>query len=133
MNNKYVELEEWEKLRKSGAITEAEFENEKNKLLYEKSEVKEKNTIAKQCFKFVAVATVFLIVMICLAIYHNNKGDKIAWNTSVYENRKEMDEEYEKGDSYRYASIMLGSIVVVVLTIGVVTYIKENGGIKIVD
>lgn len=160
MNNKYVELEEWEKLRKSGAITEAEFENEKNKLLYEKREIKEVNTVldnrikvSKLIFIICTVLLVISIIFIIINIKNSRSENGDIQDELEYETAKEMYEftgkekyknEMEKIERkmkkenmtenfYCYGMYLFGGATVILLAIGVIIKVKEKGGIKIVD
>ena len=44
-----------------------------------------------------------------------------------------MQSEIEKGDSFKYASIIIGGLSIVFLITGIVFKIKEKGGIEIVN
>lgn len=160
MNNKYVELEEWEKLRKSGAITEAEFENEKNKLLYEKREIKEVNTVLDNRIKvsklIFIICTVLLVISIIFIIINikNSRSengdiqDELEYKTAKemyeftgkekYKNEMEKIERKMKKENmtenfYCYGMYLFGGATVILLAIGVIIKVKEKGGIKIVD
>lgn len=139
MENKYNELERLNQLKLNGTISETEFEVEKYKIL--NSNIKtSKNTKSKstKCFIVVGGEMIFLIILIFLSIYHYNKADDISKTSSyyLYNNttlKNEMQSEIEKGDSFKYASIMIGGLSIVVLITGIVFKIKEKGGIEIVN
>ncbi len=139
MENKYNELERLNQLKLNGTISETEFEVEKYKILNSNINTS-KNTKYKstRCFIFVVVEIVFLIIFIFLSIYHYNKADDISKTSSyyLYNNttlKNEMQSEIEKGDSFKYASIIIGGLSIVFLITGIVFKIKEKGGIEIVN
>lgn len=141
MENKYNELEKLNQLKSSGTITETEYEVEKYKILNSNTKtLKNTKSISTKCFIFVGVEIIFLIIFISLSIYHYNKADEISWKTSSYYTyigddtyKNEMQSEIEKGDSFKYASIIIGGLSTVFLITGIVFKIKEKGGIEIVN
>lgn len=141
MENKYSELEKLNQLKSDGTITEEEFEVQKSKILNSTSrKMLKKKKILKKCFIFVGIEIIFTIIFICLSIYHYGKGDEISRKTSAYYTyisddtyKIEYDKECEKGDTFKYASIITGGISLVSLITGIIFKVKEKGGIEIVN
>lgn len=134
MENKYNEIEKLNKLKENGTITETEFEVEKYKILNSTSrKMLNKKKISKKCFIFVGIEIICTIIFICLSIYHYGKGDEISWKTSSYYTyigddtyKIECDKEYEKGDTFKYASIITGGISLASLITGIIFKVKEK-------
>ena len=138
MENKYNELDRLNKLKLNGTISETEFEVEKYKILNSNSTSKNTKCKSTRCFIFVGVEIVFLIIFIFLSVCHYNKADNISKTSSyyLYNNitlKNEMQSEIEKGNSFKYASIIIGGLSIVFLITGTVFKIKEKGGIEIVN
>ncbi len=91
---KYEELEKLQKLKESGAITQAEFEVEKQKI-FNNSKVNPEKKKVKMSRIFFILTAVFVIITIVAYKYENN----------CYEKEMDyVDNEYKEAGSLRYCN-----------------------------
>lgn len=155
LSTKYDELEKLKELKDSGAISQEEFEIEKNKIFNRKS-VNEK----KPCKK---VKLFFLLTIIFLIITVVFWGLEVYWSNVLYDvdfgengnygyflatldyedglisrtEYKEIEKEYLKTENiyhfFKYGKFVVLGFSVIFLATGSILKIKEKGGIEIVN
>jgi len=128
MENKYSELERLNNLRKSGTISEAEFEVQKYRILNTTPDNKSKKNKSKILFIFSSISAVSTIIWGILLF---------VWNDTIY---TELYFKYNNISLNNSVSRVLDMglalfiITTIVLTIsGIIFKVKEKGGIKIVN
>lgn len=153
--SKLEEIEQLQRLKESGAITQEEFEIEKHKVLNEQVSQTNKETINKKSKAklFFILAGIFLVVTImCIIItlYMNNKFYQLtdesdyAWSKYSYDGTKSAYNHYEEiiekmenvEDMFKiflYISFGIGAITIIMIIIGIVLKVKEKGGNKNVN
>lgn len=128
MENRYNELERLNNLRKSGTISETEFEVQKYRILNTTTDTKTKKSKSKMLFIFSFISAVSTIIWSILLF---------VWNDTIYTDLYFKYHNISLNNSIsRVLDVGLALLVIttIILTIsGIIFKVKEKGGIKIVD
>ena len=152
--DKLGKLEKLEELKKSGTLTEEEFENEKQKILNEKQNVSSKGNkkVSNTFFILSLILLVLTVAFVVISFDRYEEMDEVEWDyymakgtyedykdyrytyRSLYEDAKEeyeeLEEEYnEKLDEYHfyeYGRYVTGALCIVSIGLGIIFKEKKK-------
>lgn len=127
MENKYNELERLNNLRKSGTISETEFEVQKYRILNTTTDNKGTKNKSKILFIIFGVGIIVSIILGFISYFWHNSDMYI----DTLLNNKSLNKTISFAVDGSFKTLIVITIVIFIL--GIIIKIKEKGGIKIVD
>ena len=127
MENKYSELERLNNLRKSGTISETEFEVQKYRILNTTPDNKNKKNKSKILFIISGIGIIVSTILGFISYFWHNSDMYI----DTLLNNKSLNKAISFAVDGSFKTLIV--ITIVILIIGIIFKIKEKGGIKIVD
>lgn len=127
MENKYNELERLNNLRKSGTISETEFEVQKYRILNTTTDTKTKRNKSNILFICSIVGIIVSTILGFISYFWHNSDMYI----DTLLNNKSLNKAISFAVDGSFKILVITTILIFIL--GIIFKIKEKGGIKIVD